>query len=132
MKEHCDALETQLRSIARALTMNGTLNRSDIEWQIRHDLFDQLMDDCAGEMAECCDGDLNLEGSGTALPGGSGKGIPHLSLLDVLRVDETRGGDQPDGSGTALPGVPEGKVTIPRMSKPITSVCVSLPLRRPL
>eukprot|EP00971_Amphidinium_carterae_P076891 1518926-Amphidinium_carterae.3 len=77
MREHCEALETQMRSVARA----------DIEWHDgRHDLFDQLMDDCAGEMAECSDGDLNLEGPGTALPGGSGRGIPHLSLLDGLRA----------------------------------------------
>eukprot|EP00971_Amphidinium_carterae_P147026 2913583-Amphidinium_carterae.1 len=56
MKEHCEALQTQMRSIARALTMNGTLSRGDIEWHDgRHDLFDQLMDDCAGEMAESGD-----------------------------------------------------------------------------
>eukprot|EP00971_Amphidinium_carterae_P047823 941663-Amphidinium_carterae.1 len=48
MKEHCEALETQMRSVARALTMKGTLSREDIEWHDgRHDLFDQLMDDCA-------------------------------------------------------------------------------------
>eukprot|EP00971_Amphidinium_carterae_P147797 2929613-Amphidinium_carterae.1 len=48
MKEQCEALETQLRSIARALTMKGTLSRNNIEWHDgRHDLFDQLMDDCA-------------------------------------------------------------------------------------
>eukprot|EP00971_Amphidinium_carterae_P214423 4255322-Amphidinium_carterae.1 len=83
MKEHCEALETQLRSIARALTMKGTLSRSDIEWHDgRHDLFDQLMDDCAGEMAEFGDmADENLEGSVTALPGEPGTGISHLSLL---------------------------------------------------
>eukprot|EP00971_Amphidinium_carterae_P023945 472394-Amphidinium_carterae.2 len=101
--------------------MKGTLIRGDTEWHDgRHDLFDQIMDDCAGEMAECGDGDLNLEGSGTALPGGPGRGIPHLrlggvlSLLDGLRVDETRGGDYLDGSGTALPGVPEGEIAAPR------------------
>eukprot|EP00971_Amphidinium_carterae_P198033 3930541-Amphidinium_carterae.1 len=32
MKEQRDAVETQLRSIARALTMNGTLSRTNIEW----------------------------------------------------------------------------------------------------
>eukprot|EP00971_Amphidinium_carterae_P236472 4693269-Amphidinium_carterae.1 len=42
MKEHCDALETQLRSIARAPTLKGTLSRNCIEWRDgRHDLFDQ-------------------------------------------------------------------------------------------
>eukprot|EP00971_Amphidinium_carterae_P038833 763116-Amphidinium_carterae.1 len=64
--------------------LKGTLSRNNIEWHDgRHDLFDQLMDDCAGEMAEVCDevGEP-LEGSVTALPGGPGRGIPHLSLLD--------------------------------------------------
>eukprot|EP00971_Amphidinium_carterae_P320458 6369678-Amphidinium_carterae.4 len=67
------------------------------------------MDDCAGEMAELGDmGDLNLEGSVTASPGEPGRGIPHLSLLDGLRV-----GNRPDGTVTALPGVLKGRSTYP-------------------
>eukprot|EP00971_Amphidinium_carterae_P338355 6475626-Amphidinium_carterae.2 len=103
MKEHCEALETQLRSIARALTLKGTLSRDSIEWHDgRHDLFDQLMDDCAGEMADVGDevGEP-LEGSVTALPGEPRRGIPHLGLTDGVR-------ERLEGTVTALPGVPEG------------------------
>eukprot|EP00971_Amphidinium_carterae_P005248 104879-Amphidinium_carterae.1 len=50
-----------MRSIAREFMLNGAISREGIEWhEGRHDfhvvdLFDQLMDDCAGEMTEVGD-----------------------------------------------------------------------------
>eukprot|EP00971_Amphidinium_carterae_P239368 4751973-Amphidinium_carterae.1 len=63
------------------------------------------MDDCAGEMGEYVEGDLNLEGPVTALPGGHGRVVPHLSLVEGLRSVE-RGGDQPDRRSTFALGLP--------------------------
>eukprot|EP00971_Amphidinium_carterae_P154222 3058647-Amphidinium_carterae.1 len=96
-----------MRSVARALTMKGSLCREDIEWHDgRHDLFDQLMDDCAGEMGEI-DGGMILEGPDTAPPGGPGRGIPHLNLMEGM-------GSQPEAIDTAPPGIVEGEAVIPR------------------
>eukprot|EP00971_Amphidinium_carterae_P030679 603765-Amphidinium_carterae.1 len=66
------------------------------------------MDDCAGEIGDV-EGGMNLEGPVTAPPGGPGKGIPHLSFLEGLRVEE-RVGSQPEGPVTAPPGGLEGEV----------------------
>eukprot|EP00971_Amphidinium_carterae_P141467 2803040-Amphidinium_carterae.1 len=50
MKEQCDAWMMQMRSLARAFTLSGTVQLEDIEWhEGRHELFDQLLDDCACE-----------------------------------------------------------------------------------
>eukprot|EP00971_Amphidinium_carterae_P151438 3002532-Amphidinium_carterae.1 len=113
LKEHCQALETQMRSVARALTMKGTLSRSEIEWHDgRHDLFDQLMDDCAGEIGDV-EGGTYLEGPDTAPPGGHGRVVPHLSLLEGLGNGE-RVGNQPESLDKAPPGRLDGEVAGPR------------------
>eukprot|EP00971_Amphidinium_carterae_P113983 2258523-Amphidinium_carterae.1 len=57
--------------------MKGTLSRGDIEWHDGgHDLYDQLLDDCAGKMEEYVKGGPTLEGPVTALPGGLERRVP--------------------------------------------------------
>eukprot|EP00971_Amphidinium_carterae_P019425 382329-Amphidinium_carterae.1 len=50
---------------------------------------------------------MTLERPDTALPGGLGKGIPYLSLMEGM-------GGQPEAIDTALPGIVDGEAAIPR------------------
>eukprot|EP00971_Amphidinium_carterae_P253810 5038804-Amphidinium_carterae.1 len=58
-------------------------------------------------------GGVNLEGPDTAPPGGHGRVIPHLSLLEGLGNEE-RVGNQPERPDTAPPGGLDGEVAGPR------------------
>eukprot|EP00971_Amphidinium_carterae_P184309 3659118-Amphidinium_carterae.1 len=47
-KEQCDAWMMKMRSMARAFTLSGTVKLEDVGWhEGRHELFDELMDQCA-------------------------------------------------------------------------------------
>eukprot|EP00971_Amphidinium_carterae_P241847 4802114-Amphidinium_carterae.1 len=70
------------------------------------------MDDCAGEIGDV-EGGTYLEVPDTAPPGGYGRVVPHLSLLEGLG-NEVRVGNQPEGLDTAPPGRLEGEVAGPR------------------
>eukprot|EP00971_Amphidinium_carterae_P156860 3109695-Amphidinium_carterae.1 len=59
----------QMRSVARTFTLSGTVQLEDVEWhEGRHELFDQLLDDCACECERLDEGGRSLDGSVKALP----------------------------------------------------------------
>eukprot|EP00971_Amphidinium_carterae_P275414 5464840-Amphidinium_carterae.1 len=70
------------------------------------------MDDCAGEIGDV-EGGINLEGPDTAPPGGHGRVVPHLSMLEGLG-NELRVGNPLECPDTAPPGGQDGVVAGPR------------------
>eukprot|EP00971_Amphidinium_carterae_P136475 2704150-Amphidinium_carterae.1 len=59
----------QMRSVARAFTLSGTVQLEDVEWhEGRHKLFDELMDQCACEVERLDAGGISLDGGVRAQP----------------------------------------------------------------
>eukprot|EP00971_Amphidinium_carterae_P242009 4804924-Amphidinium_carterae.4 len=95
LKEQHESIVMQMRSVARAFTLSGTVQLEDVEWHDdRQELFDQLMDDCAGECAMMGDRGILSDGSDKALPGLPEVGIPPLAMTEV-RVAVSDDGREP-------------------------------------
>eukprot|EP00971_Amphidinium_carterae_P344998 6485706-Amphidinium_carterae.1 len=88
VKEQCQALLMQTRSLARAFTLSGTVQLEDVEWHDgRRELFDQLLDDCTCECERLDEGGRSLDGGVKAQPGLPEGGIPPLAISERVVMD---------------------------------------------
>eukprot|EP00971_Amphidinium_carterae_P349314 6490958-Amphidinium_carterae.1 len=99
LKEQYEALTMQMRSVARAFTLPGTIRLEDVEWHDgRRELFDQMLDDCACECETLDEGGFLPDGSVKALPGLPEGGIPPLAISERVGASASEDGATPDSS----------------------------------